>query len=153
MSRQNTLARELRQRAVKEIVVHCSATKASTNYTALRLHRDHIKRGFSRIGYHFYLPREGGIVRGRELNEIGAHVKGHNQDSIGICLEGGLDEDGHAENNYTPEQWRELENLLKVLRSMFPGTEIKGHRDYPNVNKACPCFDVGSWVRNHLEKE
>lgn len=138
---------ELRQRYVNEIAIHCSATKPSANYTAEDCQRDHLARGFSRIGYHWFIERDGRIVRGRAIDEIGAHVKGRNLASVGICLSGGLDERGQPAPEYTPEQWEALELIVRVLRNMYQHAEIKGHRDYEGVRKECPCFDVQSWVR------
>ena len=56
--------------------------------------RDHIRhRGFTDMGYHFYITRDGEIHRGRPLEKVGAHCKNHNRHSIGICYEGGLSAD------------------------------------------------------------
>nr|WP_319544189.1 N-acetylmuramoyl-L-alanine amidase [uncultured Pseudodesulfovibrio sp.] len=103
-------------------------------------------RGWSDIGYHFVILRDGTVQRGRPLWRKGAHVRGHNQFSIGICLVGGRGKRG-PEFNFTPNQARSLRNLVHSLLAEFGDSlSICGHRDY-NPAKACPCFDVRRWWR------
>lgn len=130
------------------IVVHCSATTENQNIGATEIDKWHRNRGFLCIGYHYVIRRDGTIERGRDENAVGAHVEGHNWESIGICLVGGVDADDltKAEANYTEDQWVELEKLLRALRREYPSTIIQGHRDFPGVKKACPSFDVKEWV-------
>ena len=73
------------------IVVHCSATRADCALTTEDLETIHRRRGFRGIGYHYYIRRDGTVVNTRALELVGAHAKGHNAHSIGICYEGGLD--------------------------------------------------------------
>jgi N-acetyl-anhydromuramyl-L-alanine amidase AmpD len=88
------------------------------------------------------------VETGRATTEVGAHVSGHNAGNLGICLVGGLDEAGKPEDNFTPEQFGALIDLLEELLQQFPDAQVLGHRDWPNVKKACPCFDV----KHFLEK-
>lgn len=143
-------------RAVTQLVIHCSATKANVdeNITlpgedigAREIRRWHQRQGYSDIGYHYVIRRDGRVEIGRPLERAGAHVKGHNATSVGICLVGGLDERGRAENNFEPAQWVSLRELLKDLLRRFPGAEILGHRDFPGVKKDCPCFDARKWAQ------
>ena len=129
-------------REINYIAVHCSATKPSMDVPIERVRDWHLKRGWSDIGYHYYIRRNGAIFLGRDLKTPGAHVRGFNNESIGICYEGGIDEQGKAEDNRTKEQKQALKNLLIVLKQRFPQAVIKGHRDFPNVSKSCPCFDA-----------
>lgn len=131
------------------IVVHCSATKPSADWTIADVRRSHLQRGFIDVGYHFFIRRDGTIEEGRPLNRQGAHVERYNHLSVGVCLSGGLhqtekDKRGNPvpEDNYTPEQWASLTKVLLKLKHQFPGARIVGHRDIPGVAKACPCFDV-----------
>ena len=133
---------------ITAITVHCSATKASVNWRAKDIDRAHRLRGFLRIGYHYVIGRDGLLEVGRPENQTGAHVEGFNKGNLGICLIGGLDSKGNPENNYTDEQWERLCTLLEELQVKYPQAEIKGHRDWPNVHKDCPCFDVKSWWAN-----
>lgn len=129
-------------REINYIAIHCSATKPSMDVPLERVRDWHLKRGWSDIGYHYYIRRNGAIFLGRPLKTPGAHVRGFNNESIGICYEGGIDEQGKAEDNRTKEQKQALKNLLIVLKQRFPQAFIKGHRDFPNVSKSCPCFDA-----------
>ena len=77
-----------------------------------------------------------------------AHAKGFNEGAIAVCLVGGVDAEGHAEANFTPEQWETLDEYLAFAKLRYPDAEIKGHRDLNGVNKACPCFDVATYLMN-----
>lgn len=143
-------------RKITDLSIHCSATKANLDFYGPQATADigvkeitqwHKDRGWSTIGYHFVIRRDGTIEVGRNLNVAGAHVTNYNKNSIGICMVGGIDAKGKAENNFTKNQWDSLLNLVKALRLKFPKTVIKGHRDYPKVAKECPCFDVATWCK------
>ena len=86
-------------REINYIAVHCSATKPSMDVPVERIDKWHKRRGWSGIGYHYYIRRNGAIFLGRDLKTPGAHVRGFNNESIGICYEGGIDEQGKAEDN------------------------------------------------------
>ena len=129
--------------AVKYLVIHCSATRCDRDYTAEQLLRDHKARGFRTVGYHFYIRRDGSVTQHRRLLEVGAHCRPWNRCSIGICYEGGLNEQGHPADTRTPEQTEQLILLLMRLLKLFPCVRIRGHRDMPgSIPKACPCFDA-----------
>ena len=119
------------------------------------------------IGYHFVICRSDLVLTGRHVDEVGAHVQGFNQKSIGICLVG--------TDQFTPEQWASLANLVTAETARISnrngpadrnnplsiaacpawarehGITITGHRDLPNVHKLCPCFDVATWLGNGME--
>lgn len=128
-------------RKINLIVLHCSATKATQDYSPEQLERDHKARGFVRGGYNYYIRRNGLIVPMRPLEQIPAHVKGYNRNSIGICYEGGLDATGKPEDTRTDEQKESLKILLKLLKIRYPMSRICGHRDL-GARKACPCFNA-----------
>ena len=110
-------------RSIQYIVVHCSATRANIPFTEEQLLKCHLQRGFKYIGYHFYITRDGELHHCRPVSEPGAHVRGFNRHSIGICYEGGLD-------------------LLTILRHQYPKAQILGHYQLSaSIHKACPCFD------------
>lgn len=147
-------------RRINKIVLHCSATAEGRLFTAADIDSMHRARGFRKIGYHFFVRLDGTLETGRALEEIGAHVEGHNADSIGICYAGGLTADGKkAKDTRTPEQRDTLARLLRDLRIQFPGARILGHRDLsPDRDrdgkvephewlKECPCFDAPAWAR------
>ena len=129
----------------KYITIHCSATPPSQGNIGVTAIREmHLEKGFHDIGYHLVIKRDGDIQYGRSLKKSGAGVKGHNKDNIHICLIGGVSEVGDAEFNYTSIQMDALRYLISELSGRY-GVKlenIKGHRDWPNVKKACPCFSV-----------
>ncbi len=135
----------MKNEPIKQLVVHCSASSPSVYVDAAVIDRWHRQRGFFKIGYHYVIKRDGVVEKGRDDEEVGAHVQGHNTGSLGICLAGGVDAKGKSVNNFTPEQFKALEVLLEKLLKQHPKAEILGHRDFPGVKKDCPCFDVKPW--------
>ncbi|WRQ13117.1 lysin [Vibrio phage vB_VpM-pA2SJ1] len=143
------------------MTVHASATPPSLDIGADWIRAEHLKRGWSDIGYHFVIKRDGMLEPGRPLSRTGAHVYGHNRKNLGVCLVGGVDEDGNPENNFTEAQFEALRVFISDQCGIYgiPLNNIKGHRDWsPDLNadgkispneyiKACPCFDVQEWLR------
>lgn len=129
-------------RRIDYIAIHCSATREGQDYTVADIDRWHRGNGWTGIGYHYVIYRNGEIHSGRDIEKAGAHVANYNKFSIGICYIGGLDSAGRPKDTRTPEQKRALLNLLDRLKKQFPGAVIQGHRDFPGVTKACPCFDA-----------
>lgn len=132
--------------SVRFIVIHCSATRCDREYPVEQMLRDHKARGFRTIGYHFYIRRDGTVTRHRGLLEVGAHARPFNRCSIGICYEGGLNEEGQPADTRTTAQKVQLWELLQKLHRLFPQAQVVGHRDLPGVKKACPCFDCGEYA-------
>ena len=132
-------------RTIKEIIIHCSATPEGKPFTVQDITAWHKSRGFRTIGYHFVIYLDGSIHNGRPLQEVGAHCKGHNAQSIGICYIGGCAHNGITpKDTRTAEQSHALHNLLKELKAKFPDATIHGHREF--ANKACPSFDVSEYA-------
>ena len=127
---------------VKYLVVHCTATPLSQRVSVEDIDRWHKAKGWSGIGYHWYVDRDGHIFPGRSEREAGAHVIGYNHCSIGICYEGGLDEQGNSADTRTPSQKAALLFIIKDLKQSYPNAIVLGHRDFPGVHKDCPCFDA-----------
>lgn len=134
-------------RRIDYIVIHCSATMPSMDIGVEEIRRWHVKgNGWRDVGYHRIIRRDGTVEQGRDLKTIGAHVKGFNNHSIGICWVGGLNEETkQAEDNRTKEQKISLRQEVSRLLEAFPDAVLMGHNDFPNVNKDCPCFDVCEW--------
>lgn len=135
-------------RKIDKIIIHCSATKEGEDWSAKDIDKWHKQKGWKKIGYHFVIRLDGRIEEGRKIEEIGAHCSGHNADSIGICYIGGLDKNGVSKDTRTEAQKLAMFCLIKVLKDMFniKTENIRGHRDFPNVHKDCPCFSVESWL-------
>lgn len=134
-------------RRIRLIVIHCSGTRCNRSFPLEAVIACHRARGFATIGYHYYITRDGTVHAGRPLYQEGAHATGFNRHSIGICYEGGLDPDGNPADTRTPVQKDTLLKLLKRLITDYPHAQIAGHRDLPDVAKACPCFDVANAYR------
>jgi N-acetylmuramoyl-L-alanine amidase len=125
-------------RTIRRIMVHCSD---STFGDAALIESWHIQRGWSEIGYHYVLLRDGTVEQGnRHDDEVGAHVKGHNHDSIGICLIG-------KDGLFSMAQAASLRQLLQALRAQYaiPSEQIFGHSQF-DKGKTCPDFDVQDFV-------
>ena len=137
---------------IKYLVLHCSASRCNQDYSVELLRRDHKARGFYDIGYHFYIRKDGKKTQHRMLLEVGAHCIPYNRCSIGICYEGGLDEDDKPANTLTKEQEERITDLLINLHKLFPKAKIVGHRDLPGASpKECPCFDahaIFGWIED-----
>ena len=102
----------------------------------------HRRLGFNGTGYHYYIRKDGTVHLTRPVERIGAHVKGFNANSIGICYEGGLNEDGKPADTRTAAQRFALIDLLTILRHQYPEAQIAGHYQLSaSIHKACPCFD------------
>lgn len=141
-------------RRVNLIVIHCSATREDRDFTEYDLDTCHRRRGFNGPGYHYYIRKDGRIINTRPIEKIGAHAKGHNAHSIGVCYEGGLDNHGQPKDTRTQEQKQAMDGLVKDLLKRFPESRVCGHRDLsPDLNgngeiepeewiKECPCFKV-----------
>lgn len=135
------------ERLITELIVHCSATPAGRDVTAADIRRWHKEeRGFADIGYHFVVRLDGKVECGRPLADIGAHCRGHNSRSVGVCYVGGISSHGRPADTRTRVQREALSGLLSALRRRFPGAVIRGHRDF--APKACPCFDATAEYRN-----
>jgi N-acetyl-anhydromuramyl-L-alanine amidase AmpD len=106
------------------------------------------ENGWTDIGYHFIIKRDGVMEQGRPIEMVGAHTKGWNAKSVGICLIGGMSEDGGSEFNFTDEQMRTLSVIVYSLRKAYSveWENINGHNEFSD--KDCPCFNVKSWFQN-----
>lgn len=140
----NTLSKlnlSVNKRNIKELIVHCSATPEGKDYSVDTIRQWHLQRGFSDIGYHYVVYRDGSIHIGRDESIIGAHCTGHNTNSIGICYIGGCAVDGKTpKDTRTEAQKNSLLKLLGELKKKYPKAVIHSHKDY--ANKACPSFDA-----------
>ena len=136
------------------IVIHCSATRVDRDFTAKDVDTAHRFRGFSCWGYHYYIRKSGQIEPMRDEDTVGAHARGFNAISLGVCYEGGLDENGKAADTRTSRQKEAMHRLVSELLQRYPDAKVVGHRDLsPDTNyngivdpweriKECPCFEV-----------
>ncbi len=130
------------KRKIDYIVVHCTATKEGRNHSAKEIDLWHKRLGWRGIGYNYVIQLDGKIELGRDVDEIPSHAKGYNSNSIGVVYIGGVDINLKPKDTRTTEQKEALLTLLKELKTLYPNAIIQGHRDFPKVAKACPCFDA-----------
>ena len=146
----NTLSKlnlSVNKRNIKELIVHCSATPEGKDYSIDTIRQWHLQRGFSDIGYHYVIYRDGSIHIGRDESIIGAHCTGHNTNSIGVCYIGGCASDGKTpKDTRTLQQKESLLSLLKTLKIKYPNAKIYPH--YKFAAKACPSFNAEEEYKN-----
>jgi len=136
-------------RNIRYLVVHCSATPEGRDHTVKDIDLWHKQRGFNEIGYNYIVRLDGTVEEGRDVNKVPAHVEGHNKDSIGICYIGVIDKNTlQPKDTRTVAQKEALKKLLTELKVLYPQAEILGHRDFPGVAKACPCFNAKDEYKN-----
>lgn len=141
-------------RHLSEIIVHCSATRPewmtpnTTQQKVDEIRRWHtVNNGWSDIGYHYVIDRDGTVAKGRPLARSGAHTRGRNRDTVGICLIGGHGAAATDDfsDHFTPEQDEALRNMLKSLMQTYNTiSKISGHNQY--AAKGCPGFSVPEWL-------
>ena len=131
------------------IVIHCSATRPIQDIGAKEIRSWHKAKGWTDIGYHYVIRRDGTVEKGRGVDEIGSHVQGRNSRSVGVCMVGGIDDSMRAANNFTRPQWAALKKIVADLVKRYPTARVLGHRDFPGVSKECPCFDARKWAADN----
>ena len=138
-------------RDIKLIVIHCADTYSRMDIGAKEIKEWHTStpRYWSDIGYHFVIRRDGTLEIGRPLNRNGAHCKGYNKSSIGICYAGGKGDNNKPKDNRTNEQKKTLSALVISLQAEYPNVEVKGHNELSNKN--CPSYDVQKDMNSLLD--
>jgi hypothetical protein len=137
-------------REITHIVMHCTATPSSADIGAADVHRWHLQRGWSGIGYHFVIRRNGKVEPGRLIEKQGAHVRGFNAKSIGISLAGGVASDGKTPlDNFNDVQLVAARDLVLDLMAthQVPIDNLMGHNEViakitNGSPKACPVFSM-----------
>jgi N-acetylmuramoyl-L-alanine amidase len=125
-------------REINRIIIHHADTPANMDIGVEEIRRWHLSRGWRDVGYHYIIRRDGDLDLGRPVEQMGAHARGSNHDSIGICLVG-----GKPEVNFTQWQWEWLAQLVKKLMQIHPAAIVLGHKDVAATK--CPGFDVSAW--------
>jgi N-acetylmuramoyl-L-alanine amidase len=120
-------------RTIDKIVVHHTASPNSWTYDDVKA--SHLERGFDDIGYHYLIEHNGTVRLGRHVSRVGAHCKGYNANSVGVCVVGSF-EDGSMP---TDEQWDAVSSLCADLLRQHPGSELFGHKELKPT--LCPGFD------------
>lgn len=142
-------------RQIELIVVHCTYSPPRMDIGVEEIRKWHVEgNGWSDIGYHYVIRRDGEVEVGRPLKRPGAHAKGYNSNSIAIAWVGGMASGSDKpEDNRTAAQNEAMVSLIKELQQEFPGAALLGHRDLKGVKKDCPCFDVREWFVKECNTE
>lgn len=122
---------------INMIVIHCSDSPDDRHVTAADIHRWHLDRGWSGIGYHYVIERDGNLQRGRPEYWQGAHASPYNKNSLGVCLIG--------RSQFEPVQFAVLKALISDIRARYPRAAIIAHNEL-NSKKSCPGFDLAAWL-------
>jgi N-acetylmuramoyl-L-alanine amidase len=136
-------------RNIKYIVVHCTATQPEATIEALENYWKNVKGWGDTPGYHYLIKRDGEIENLLDENQLSYGVYGHNANCVHLAYIGGIDKDGNPLDNRTYRQKEVMFSLIVKLSVKYPNAEILGHRDFPGVAKACPSFDVKSWITGY----
>lgn len=133
-------------RKIFYLVLHCTATPKNTKISSIQKYwKENL--AWKSPGYHYIIEDSGKPVRLLDIEKVANGVKGFNAHSIHISYIGGVDAKGRAIDNRSEAQKQTQILLLKSLHETYPNAEIKGHRDFPNVHKMCPSFDVKAWLK------
>lgn len=114
--------------ATEYIIIHHAALNGSVE----NIHSSHTKQGWSGIGYHFYVRKDGKIYKGRPIDTIGAHTTGQNIRALGVCFEGNYETDSAM----PAAQLKAGQELIAYLKTIYPKAQVKRHKDFNAT--ACP---------------
>jgi len=137
-------------RDINKIILHCSATREGQDISTETIRGWHVnERGWSDIGYHYVVLLDGTVDKARPVERKGAHVRGHNKGSIGICYIGGCDADMNPKDTRTDLQKESLTELISYLMDSYEDATLHGHNEFSS--KACPSFNVKEQYKELIE--
>lgn len=126
-------------------MLHCTATQPNATVEAIQNYwRNSL--GWKSPGYHYIISANGGVKQLADESQVTNGVAGYNSVSVHVSYIGGIDKSGNPSDTRTPEQLKAMKALVKKLKAKYPQAIIQGHRDFPKVAKACPSFDVKTWL-------
>lgn len=128
-------------RKVNNIVIHCTATAQDAKVESIQKYWKN-NLGWKSPGYHRLISADGTVHNLSDFEKPTNGVAGHNSDSIHISYIGGIDAKGKPKDTRTAEQKCAIIHCIQEARRLYPDANIKGHRDFPGVAKACPSFDA-----------
>lgn len=134
-------------RNIKYLAFHCSATQPEASVESMQQYWK--SKGWKRNGYHAIVLADGTVKLLEPLEVVSNGVANYNSVTINICYVGGIDRAGKPADTRTEAQKKAQLAIAKELRSYFPNAIIRGHRDFPNVPKACPSFDTREWFKSN----
>ena len=131
-------------RTITHIVLHCTACPQSATVASVQNYW-RTQLGWKNPGYHKIIPANGATQRLLPDEQVSNGVGGHNAHSLHVSYIGGVDSKGNPIDNRTPAQLAEMERIVRSWLEQYPEAQVVGHRDFPGVTKACPCFDARTW--------
>lgn len=134
-------------RPINHIVLHCTATLQTAKVESILKYWREVC-GWKNPGYHHIILPDGTVRDLLPIEQESNGVRGHNDDSIHISYIGGVDASLRPLDNRTPEQQASMEALVRKYKKQFPRARVLGHCDFPGVKKACPAFNVASWLHS-----
>jgi N-acetylmuramoyl-L-alanine amidase len=137
------------KRNIKFIVVHCTATPSNTTIDSIKHYWKDVRKWGDTAGYHYIFEADGEVTQllAEEKNSNGVYA--HNSECINMAYIGGVDKDGKPKDTRTNAQKHAMFDLIVQLTEKYKGAKVLGHRDFPNVAKACPSFDVKTWLADY----
>ena len=135
-------------RNIKFIVIHCTATPQNTTIESMQRFWKEVRGWADTPGYHYIIKPDGEIIQLLDEDKNSNGVYMHNSVCMNIAYIGGVDKDNKPVDNRTDAQKKAMLHLIEKLTDKYKGAETLGHRDFANVHKACPCFDVRAWLKN-----
>ena len=139
----------MQNRNVKYIVIHCTATQPETAIESIKRYWREVKKWGNTPGYHYIIKNNGEVIKLLDEGKNSYGVYAHNNECISISYIGGIDKNGKAEDTRSVAQIRAMYAKIQELKERYPNAEVRGHRDFPKINKACPSFDVRFWLTHY----
>lgn len=140
----------MNKRNIKYIVIHCTATPSNTTLQSIKRYWREQRGWGDTAGYHYIIESDGGISQLTPEDKNSNGVYKHNSECINIAYIGGIDKLGKAKDTRTKAQEDSLFNLIVKLTEKYKSATVLGHRDFAGVKKACPSFDVKTWLSNYI---
>jgi N-acetylmuramoyl-L-alanine amidase len=128
-------------RKIKGIAIHCTATRTTATANAIQNYWKN-NLGWKNPGYHILFHHSGGFTVMADLDRVCNGVGGFNSELVHLSYIGGVDANNNPIDNRSDVQKRLMLVAVKSLKKRLPAAYIQGHRDFPRVRKACPCFDA-----------
>lgn len=128
---------------VKKIIIHHSGSPRDKT-TVDDIMRWHVfDNEWSDIGYHWMIDGKGAVHMGRSERLRGAHCKGHNKDSLGICVFGNFDKEALTE--------KQKESLQILVTEILDEHDLEWQNVYPHGElaknpTACPGHDLSHFL-------
>lgn len=137
------------KRNIQYIVIHCTATQPSATIESIKKYWKEVRGWKDTVGYHYLIKTDGEVVQLLDENKNSNGVYKHNSVCINVAYIGGIDKAGQPKDTRTRAQENALFDLIVALTEKHKGAKVFGHRDFPEVKKACPSFDVKTWLANY----